>query len=105
MCLTLDDIDDSMYQVDGKSVYADEKYCRLKLGMLTRKDGKTQECIPIQTCRQNNMFVYEATCVTAAECVALADDPNSRHKYYRAYGAIKTCIGSSAKNEDGFDEE
>ena len=105
MCLTLDSIDDSMYQVDGKNVYADEKYCRLGLGMLTRTDGKTQECIPIQTCRQNNMFVYEATCVTAAECVALADDPKSDYEYYHAYDAIKTCIGSSEKNEDGFDVE
>ena len=86
-------------------MYANEEVCGSIFGMLTRKDGKTQICIPIQTCRQNDMFVYRSTCVTAAECVALADDPDSRYEYYHAYAATKKCVGSSEKNEDGFDEE
>ena len=86
-CLTQEEINDSMYKVDGKDVYADEEACGYRLGMLTRKDGKTQVCIPIQTCRQNNMFVYERMCVTAAECVGIANDPDGFYSYYHAYAA------------------
>ena len=94
-----------MYQVDGKNMYADEEACSYRLGMLTRKDSKTQACIPIQTCRQNEMFVYEETCVTATECVSLAEDPDSYYEYYHAYAATRKCVGTSIKNEDGFDKE
>ena len=51
------------------------------------------------------MFVYNETCVTAAECVALANDPKSDYEYYHAYAATRECVGSSVKNEDGFDKE
>ena len=44
-CLKAEDLNDSMYQVDGKNVYADEWFCGGVFNMLIFKDEKTRQCI------------------------------------------------------------
>ena len=46
-CLTTNEINDSMYKVDGKDVYADKASCGYTLGMVTRTEDTILTCITI----------------------------------------------------------